>query len=266
MDSDPNIQDLISTVHDENHEIERLLGRLDELVIRNQTNNFGLEAIGKLISFCVGHIANENKVMKLTEYGRYLEHAADHTKIFSLLTKAVSECGSYSESQWALFIKSLREIYYNHIAHYDDPLSDYLHRSIGKTVVSNLNSPKTVNERLLEISEQHQELERLLGMLDEVFIRDNPTKVRLPILGLLVEYVSRHIQLEEDTMRIAKYKNPESHFDDHGRILNIISRSIENCEMFGQVEWSEISKELRSVYLEHREKFDNLLFETLTHI
>ncbi len=115
----------------------------------------------------------------------------------------------------------------------------------------------------LEVDEQHRELERLLEMLDNVVVRDETTKVRVPVLSLIVEYCSRHIQQEERLMLLMKHPDADSHCADHSDILNIISNVLENCERFGEVEWAEFSVVLHEKYQRHQKNFDKPLLAAI---
>ena len=258
-----NINDLIRTVHDENREIEALLEHLEDIVSRKQFRVLGRDAVINLIDFCADHIGNENRVMIKSGYSGLSRHTMDHSRLFQHLSIGLSNCDSYSEAEWESFTSRLLIIYKYHTDNHDNPLTDFLLSNSINSAADNIKLSNGFDCRIDKVKKQHDELEVLLTMLDKAATRESPLTVRLPVLGLLVKQSTAHIQCEESLMKSAAYIHYEEHALDHNHILNLMSVAIEECEHFGQIDWIDLSKALRDIYFEHKDKHDSPLFKTL---
>ena len=264
MSVQDKISGLIDKIREGNRASESLFIRLNDALLRGGGELSGTNIIGSIVEFCASHFKNQNSAMMLSGYQSYYEHASEHFSILNSIIMTLSRCVEFGELEWAQTVREFRKMYYDHIAHFDDPLMDFLLNY--KKAADTLPASTSIIDRLGYISNHHLELERLIGMLDEVVINEKPLRVRLPVLGLIVEYCSRHIREEEDVMRISGYEARQQHFEDHGRILNIVSNILERCEAQGEVSWTEFSKELRGKYFEHRQQHDLPLFEGLAKL
>ncbi len=124
-----NIGEMTKKVSDEHDEIERLLGQLDDLIMRHETKTTGLAILGKIVQYSIDHIRREELLMDTMKYNFYREHTFDHVQIIEILTKSLSDCEGFGGIEWDQFARSIREAYYNHIAHFDDPFIDTLNHS-----------------------------------------------------------------------------------------------------------------------------------------
>ena len=70
------------------------------------------------------------------------------------------------------------------------------------------------------IDDQHQELVNILNRLFEAVFRREGDKAIAGILDALTSYTQTHFALEERLMRLAKYKDLESHIEEHKKLLD----------------------------------------------
>ena len=120
------IREMAQTVGAEHREIERLLERLDDLIRRHEIKTAGFPMTRMIVELCIGHIHKEEWLMEVLKYDSLREHATDHRRILETLTKYFSECEQFNDIEWTSFSRSLREAYYTHVAHFDDPFFDIL--------------------------------------------------------------------------------------------------------------------------------------------
>jgi hemerythrin len=69
------------------------------------------------------------------------------------------------------------------------------------------------------IDDQHKELVNILNRLFVAVSKREGEKVIAEILDALMSYTQTHFALEERLMRRAKYKDLESHMEEHRRLL-----------------------------------------------
>ncbi len=69
------------------------------------------------------------------------------------------------------------------------------------------------------IDDQHRELVNILNRLFVAVSKREGEKVIAEILDALMSYTQTHFALEERLMRRAKYKDLESHMEEHRRLL-----------------------------------------------
>jgi hemerythrin len=120
------IREMAKVVSNEHHEIENLIEQIDAMIMRHEANIDGVSIIGKIADLCVDHIHKEECLMEAIKYSMIKEHAADHCRIFETITRSLEDCEWFSDLEWTAFARSIREAFYNHVAHFDDQLFDEL--------------------------------------------------------------------------------------------------------------------------------------------
>ena len=95
-----NIGEMTKKVSDEHDEIERLLGQLDDLIMRHETKTTGLAILGKIVQYSIDHIRREELLMDTMKYNFYREHTFDHVQIIEILTKSLSDCEGFGGIEW----------------------------------------------------------------------------------------------------------------------------------------------------------------------
>ena len=122
---EPRLAEMIAVVSKESHEIERLLGQLDALILRDETKQSAwLAVIGKLSEICIEHIDNEENLMRAIRYNMLEKHCDDHQIILDIFAKSLADCERFQQCNLVASSRAVREALYSHIAHHDDPLLD----------------------------------------------------------------------------------------------------------------------------------------------
>jgi hemerythrin len=80
------------------------------------------------------------------------------------------------------------------------------------------------NVNIKTIDSQHQELVRILNHLFIAVSKREGDKVIAGILDALVDYTRTHFALEERLMQQAKYKDLESHMEEHKKLIGELDR------------------------------------------
>jgi hemerythrin len=74
------------------------------------------------------------------------------------------------------------------------------------------------------IDEQHQELVSILNRLFIALSKREGDKVIAEILDALMSYTQKHFSLEESLLRQAKYKDLDSHINEHKKLVEKLDR------------------------------------------
>ncbi len=122
-----DITELVNKLLSNHNDIERLLDMLDKYILQNDV---GTAAIKQFIDMCKQHNRLEENIMVMINYSKINEHINDHRKIIRTLTKSIEMTTIDNKYYWCSVARDIRVVYYDHIAHYDDPLFDVLRNAL----------------------------------------------------------------------------------------------------------------------------------------
>ena len=122
MNKVDNITYLVSMVHRDHEDIERMLGHLSELALRGDAATAGGHILSKITEFWAQHILNEERLMNLLEYQDIGEHSVDHNKILVFASDALSLYQQLTEATWSELIDNFGQLYKKHLEVFDRPL------------------------------------------------------------------------------------------------------------------------------------------------
>ena len=126
-----------------------------------------------------------------------------------------------------------------------------------------MNNNRKLYDFTKKIDKDHIEFYFLLERLGSVITRHETKMATIAALDVLVEFYIGHIYNEEQIMVSKNFEEFYDHYEDHNKIIYIISAIVTSCERYCEVDLVRFIESLKEVYKIHITEFDRPFFEKL---
>ena len=127
-DRDRRLAEMIAAVSSEGQSVERLLARLDELMLCHETRqSVWFDVIGRLCEVCIECIENEENIMRAIRYSLVRDHCNDHQIVLDALALSIAECETLGKrGNIMTSLGNLKDMLCRHVASHDVPLLNFM--------------------------------------------------------------------------------------------------------------------------------------------